>query len=115
MKARIPGAGNTGNMMKKIQEMQEDMERKQAQIEESEFCASSGGGAVEIVVKGTHEIKSIKISPDVVDSEDVEMLEDLVLAAANEAIKKASDAMDQAMQQAQTGLSGLGGGLGSLF
>ena len=112
MKARIPNAGNTGNMMKKIQEMQEDMERKQAEIEESEYSASVGGGTVEITVKGTHEMTKIKISPDVVDPDDVEMLEDLVMAAANEAVKKASDAMDQAMDQARTGLNGLGSGLG---
>lgn len=115
MKARIPGAANSGNMMKKIQEMQADMERMQAEVEESEFSASSGGGAVEVSVAGTHEIKSIKISPDVVDPEDVEMLEDLVMAAANEAISKATDAMDNAMNSAKAGLSGLGGGLGGLF
>lgn len=115
MKARIPGAQNTGNMMKKIQEMQADMERLQAEVESTEFSASAGGGAVEITVDGTHEIKKIKISPDVVDPEDTEMLEDLVMAAANEAIKKATDAMDGAMDQAKAGLSGLGGGLGNLF
>lgn len=116
MKARIPGANaNAGNMMKKIQEMQEDMERKQAEIESSEYSASAGGGAVEVTVAGTHEIKTIKISPDVVDPDDVEMLEDLICAAANEAIRKATDAMDNAMDQAKAGLSGLGGGLGGLF
>ena len=115
MKARIPGAANGGNMMKKIQEMQEDMERKQAAVEESEFTASAGGGAVEVCVAGTHEVKSIKISPEVVDPEDVEMLEDLICAAVNEAVKKAIDAMDQAMEQAKAGLGSLGGGLGGLF
>ena len=116
MKARIPGgAGGTNNMMKKIQEMQEEMERMQAEVEASEFTASSGGGAVEAVVMGTHEIKSIKISPEVVDPEDIEMLEDMICAACNEAISKATDAMDQSMEKAKTGLSGLGGGLGGLF
>ncbi|MBQ7653634.1 MAG: YbaB/EbfC family nucleoid-associated protein [Clostridia bacterium] len=115
MKARIPGAQNGGNMMKKIQEMQEDMERRQAQVEESEYSSSAGGGAVEVTVAGTHEVKRIKISPEVVDPDDVEMLEDLVCAAVNEAIKKASDAMDQAMEQAKAGLGALGGGLGGLF
>ena len=62
MKARIPGGVNTGNMMKKIQDMQADMENKQAEIEASEFTASAGGGAVEVTVAGTHEVKSIKIS-----------------------------------------------------
>ena len=115
MKARIPGAVNGGNMMKKIQEMQADMERRQQEVEQSEYSASAGGGAVEVSVAGTHEVKSIKISPEVVDPDDVEMLEDLICAAVNEAIKKAVDAMDQAMEQAKAGLGGLGGGLGGLF
>jgi len=114
MKARIPGAQNTGNMMKKIQEMQADLEQKQATIEASEYSASAGGGAVEVIVKGNHEVQRIKISPDVVDPDDVEMLEDLICAAANEAIRKATDAMDQAMDQAKAGLGGFGG-LGGLF
>ena len=103
--------------MKKIQDMQADMENKQAEIEASEFTASAGGGAVEVTVAGTHEVKSIKISPDVVDPEDVEILEDLVCAATNEAIKKAIDAMDQAMEQTKAGLGSFGnlGGLGNLF
>lgn len=117
MKARIPGGVNTGNMMKKFQDMQADMENKQAEIEASEFTASAGGGAVEVTVAGTHEVKSIKISPDVVDPEDVEILEDLVCAATNEAIKKSIDAMEQAMEQAKAGLGSFGnlGGLGNLL
>lgn len=115
MKARIPGGGNTGNMMKKIQDMQQEMERLQEEVESSEFTASAGGGAVEVVVDGKHEIKSIKLQEEVVDPEDIEMLEDLICAACNEAIRKASDAMDGAMDKAKSGLGGLGGGLGGLF
>lgn len=109
MKARIPGgqAGGQANMMKKIQEMQAQMEQKQAEIEASEFSASAGGGAVEVTVSGAHEVKEIKLQPDVVDPEDIEMLTDLLIAATNEAMRKADDAMNQAMQSAQSGLAGL--------
>ncbi len=109
MKAKIPGgqAGGQMNMMKKIQEMQAQMEQKQAEIEASEFSASAGGGAVEVTVSGAHEVKDIKLQPDVVDPEDIEMLTDLIIAATNEAMRKADDAMNQAMQSAQSGLAGL--------
>lgn len=105
MKARIPGAQNQGNMMKKIQQMQEDMTRIQEEIEATEFTSSVGGGAVEVTVNGSHEILSIKMQPDVVDPEDIEMLEDLLISALNESIKKANDAMDQGMEKAKGGLS----------
>ena len=105
MKARIPGAQNQGNMMKKIQQMQEDMTRIQEEIEATEYTSSVGGGAVEVTVNGSHEVLSIKMKPDVVDPEDIEMLEDLLISALNESIKKANDAMDQGMERAKGGLS----------
>ncbi len=105
MKARIPNAPDKGNMMKKIQEMQDEMERVQGEIEESEFSASSGGGAVEVVCNGRHEIKSIKMNSEVVDPEDIDMLEDLLLAAANEALRKAGEKMEQEMSKIQGGLN----------
>lgn len=105
MKARIPGAQNQGNMMKKIQQMQEDMTRIQGEIEATEYTSSVGGGAVEVTVNGSHEVLSIKMQPDVVDPEDIEMLEDLLISALNESIKKANDAMDQGMEKAKGGLS----------
>ena len=105
MKARIPGAQNQGNMMKKIQQMQEDMTRIQEEIEATEYTPSAGGGAVEVTVNGSHEVLSIKMQPDVVDPEDIEMLEDLLISALNESIKKANDAMDQGMERAKGGLS----------
>ena len=105
MKARIPGAQNQGNMMKKIQQMQEDMTRIQEEIEATEYTTSVGGGAVEVTVNGSHEVLSIKMQPDVVDPEDIEMLEDLLISALNESIKKANDAMDQGMEKAKGGLS----------
>lgn len=105
MKARIPGAQNQGNMMKKIQQMQEDMTKIQEEIEATEYTSSVGGGAVEVTVNGAHEVISIKMQPDVVDPEDIEMLEDLLISALNESIKKANDAMDQGMERAKGGLS----------
>lgn len=105
MKARIPGAQNQGNMMKKIQQMQEDMTKIQEEIEATEYTSSVGGGAVEVTVNGAHEVVSIKMQPDVVDQEDIEMLEDLLISALNESIKKANDAMDQGMERAKGGLS----------
>ena len=109
MKARIPGQqqGGQAAMMKKIQEMQAQMEQKQAEIEASEFSASAGGGAVEVVVTGAHEVKAVNLKPEIVDPDDADMLADLIIAATNEAMRKADDAMNQAMQAAQGGLAGL--------
>ena len=105
MKARIPNQQSQGNMMKQIQKMQEDMEKIQAEVEATEYSSSVGGGAVEVTVNGSHEVLSIKMQPDVVDPEDIEMLEDLLISALNESIKKANDAMDQGMEKAKGGLS----------
>ena len=104
MKARIPNQ-NQGNMMQKIQKMQEEMARIQTEVEETEFTASAGGGAVEVTVTGKHEVKGVKLKPEVVDSEDIEMLEDLLIASLNEAIRKASDAMDSEMGKLTGGLN----------
>lgn len=114
MKARVPNPGkgmNQAGMMKQIQKMQEDMEATQKSVEDSEFTASSGGGAVEVTVNGSHEVKSIKIQPDVVDPEDVEMLEDMLMAATNEAMRKASETMEREMNKITGGMNipGLGG------
>ena len=105
MKARIPNQGQSqAQMLKKLQEMQAQMEAAQAQVEESEFTSSSGGGAVEVAVSGRHEIRSIKIKPEVVDPEDVEMLEDMLMAALNEAMRKADDTMEREMSRYKDGL-----------
>ncbi|MBQ6018831.1 MAG: YbaB/EbfC family nucleoid-associated protein [Clostridia bacterium] len=112
MKARIPGAPDRGSMMKKMQEMQENMQRVQEEVENSEFSASAGGGAVEVSVNGKNEVLSVKISPDVVDPEDTEMLEDLIMASVNEALRKAAETMEREMGKVTGGmpdLSGLGG------
>ena len=106
MKARIPNQGpSQANMMKQIQKMQEDMENIQKEVEATEYTSSVGGGAVEVTVNGAHEVTSIKMQPDVVDPEDIEMLEDLLISALNESIKKANDAMEQGMEKAKGGLS----------
>lgn len=104
MKARIPGASQGGNMMKKLQQMQEEIERVQQEVEETEFSASVGGGAVEITVNGRHEVLSINMKPEVVDPEDTEMLQDLLIAAFNESLRKASEAMEKGMEQAKGGM-----------
>ena len=105
MKARIPGGMDKGGMMKRIQQMQEDMERIQAEVEASSYSASAGGGAVDAVVNGKHEVQSIRIDPDVVDPDDVEMLQDMIIVAVNEAIRKATDAMDKGIESTRNGLS----------
>ena len=104
MKARIPGAPDMGSMMKKMQEMQENMQRVQEEVENSEFSASAGGGAVEVSVNGKNEVLSVKISPDVVDPEDTEMLEDLIMASVNEALRTANDATEREMGKLTGGL-----------
>jgi len=107
MKARIPGAGQGGqaNMMKKIQEMQENMERIQKEVEETEFTSSTGGGAVEVTVTGAHQVTAVNLKPEIVDPEDIEMLEDLIISAFNESIRKANEAMEKGMEEAKGGLS----------
>jgi DNA-binding YbaB/EbfC family protein len=99
-KGGFPGmGGNMGGMMKQMQKMQKDMEKMQAQLEETEVEASSGGGAVSCKVNGKKEVLAITIDEDVVDPEDVEMLQDLVMAAVNEALRKAEDMMEKEMKK----------------
>ena len=112
MKARLPDeyrSGGQAAMMRQIQKMQEEMARVQEEVENSTFSASVGGGAVTAECNGKQELLSISISPEVVDPEDVEILEDLVLAAANEALSKAKETMEQAMAQAQGGMPNIPG------
>ncbi len=113
MKARIPNQGGNSQaaMMKKIQDMQNEMARIQEEVETSEFSASAGGGAVEVTVNGKHEVLSVNIQPEVVDPDDIEILSDMIIAATNEAIRKAADTMEQRMGNATSGL-GLPAGLG---
>ena len=80
--------GNMNNLMKQAQRMQRQMEENKRALEEKEFTASVGGGAVEVVVSGKKDLKSLTISPDAVDPDDVEMLQDMILAAVSEAMKQ---------------------------
>lgn len=98
--------GNMNNLMKQAQRMQRQMEESQKELEEKVFTASVGGGAVEVSVKGTKEVTSIKLSKDAVDPDDVEMLEDLILAAVNEAMKQADEASSSMMSKMTGGLGG---------
>ena len=110
MKARIPNQGPTGaNMMKKLQEVQSNMSA--LQDEANEFTATAGGGAVEVTVNGSHEIKAIKIKPEVIDPEEPEMLEDLLMASLNEAMRKADETAEREMNKLTGGLNipGMGG------
>lgn len=101
--------GNMNNLMKQAQKMQKQMEESQKALEEKEFTASAGGGAVEITVSGKKEITSVKLKEEVVDPEDIEMLEDLIMAAANEALRKVEEETANSMSKL-TGGMGLGGG-----
>ena len=93
----FPGGmpGNMNNMIKQAQRMQRQMEENKKALEEMEFKAASGGGAVEVVVSGKKELKSLTISPDAVDPDDVEMLQDLIIAAVGEAMKQVDAASEK--------------------
>lgn len=84
------GGGNLQQLMRQAQKMQEDMTKAKKELEESDFSSSVGGGVVEVVMKGDKTMQSIKIKPEVVDPDDVEMLEDLVLSAVNDCIGQIS-------------------------
>lgn len=101
--------GNMNNLMKQAQKMQKQMEDMNKEIEVKEWEASSGGGAVTVKVSGKKEILSVKLSKEVVDPDDIEMLEDLIVAAANEALRKMEEETQEAMSQITGGLGGLGG------
>ena len=101
------GGMNINNLMKEAKKMQADMEKSQAELANKEFDASAGGGAITVKVSGEKTIKEIKIKPDVVDPEDVEMLEDLILTCVNEALRKVDSA--QADQFGKYNIPGLGG------
>ena len=102
--------GNMNNLMKQAQRMQRQMEESQKELEVKEFTAKAGGGAVEVTVTGKKEITKVKLSQEVVDPDDVEMLEDLVMAATNEALRKMEEESSKVMGNIAGGLGGLGGG-----
>lgn len=101
--------GNMNNLMKQAQKMQKQMEENQKALEEEEFTATAGGGAVKVTMTGKKVLTSIKISEEAVDPDDVEMLEDMVMAAVNEVIRKVEDKTAQVMSRLTGGMGGLGG------
>ena len=107
----FPGGmpGNMNNLMKQAQKMQKQMEENQKELEEKEFTAAAGGGAVEVTVTGKREVKRVKLSEEVVDPDDIEMLEDLIVAATNEALRKIDEISQASMAKVTGGLGGFGG------
>lgn len=104
MKARLPqgmggGPQNMNAMLKQAQKMQEDMNAMQAELEAKEYEVSAGGGMVKLTITGKKEIKNIKISPEIVDPDDIETLEDILTAAVNEAIKRVEDSAAEEMSK----------------
>lgn len=96
---------NMGKMMKQVQKMQAEMARVQEELAEREVKANAGGGMIEVTANGKQEIIDIKIDPDAVDPDDVEMLEDMVLAAVNEAMRQAQEMASEEMQKVTGGLN----------
>ena len=102
--------GNMNNLMKQAQRMQRQMEETTKELESKEFTASAGGGAVEVTVSGKKEVLSVKLSEEVVDPDDIEMLQDLIVAATNEALRKVEEESQSQMSKITGGLGGMGGG-----
>ncbi len=111
MKARLPqgyGGGmgqNMNNMIKQAQKMQEEMEKTQEEIKAKEYTTTVGGGAVEVMMTGDKVLKSIKLKPEIVDPDDVEMLEDLIVSAVNEVIRIAEAEAEEKMSKISGGLN----------
>ena len=98
--------GNMNNLMKQAQRMQRQMEEASKAMEEAEVTSTAGGGAVEVTVSGKKEILKIKLSPEVVDPDDIEMLEDLIVAATNEGLRKIDEMSEQSMGKITGGMGG---------
>lgn len=99
------GGGNMNNMLRQAKKMQEEMEKAQATLEENELEASVGGGAVSVKVNGKKEVISVTLDPAAVDPEDVEMLQDLIVTAMNEALRKADEAAAKSMSSITGGMN----------
>ena len=108
----FPGGmpGNMNNIMKQAQKMQKQMEEATTELQEKEVTSSAGGGVVEVTVSGNREVTKVKIDPEAVDPDDVEMLEDLIMAATNEALRQIEEISAQSMSKITGGLGGMGGG-----
>ena len=107
----FPGGvpGNMSQLMKQAQRMQRQMEEQQKEMEETVFTATSGGNAVEIQMNGKREVLSVKLAPEAVDPDDVEMLQDLIMTAVNEALRQVQEANDNGVSKVTggMGMSGL--------
>ena len=108
----FPGGmpGNMNNLMKQAQRMQRQMEEAAKALEEKEYTASAGGGAVTVTVSGKKEVTAVKLSEEVVDPDDIEMLKDLIVAATNEAFRQMETDSTETMSKLTGGIGGLGGG-----
>ncbi|KXZ40785.1 hypothetical protein SAMN05661008_01806 [Alkalithermobacter thermoalcaliphilus JW-YL-7 = DSM 7308] len=105
-KRGFPGVpGNMNNMLKQVQKMQREMEKMQNELAQKEVEASVGGGAVTVRANGKKEIVSVEIKPEVVDPDDIEMLQDLVLSAVNEALRSADEMMNSQMSKLTGGMN----------
>ena len=98
--------GNMNNLMKQAQKMQRQMEEGQKELEAKELSAKAGGGAVEVTVSGKKEVLKVQLSQEVVDPDDIEMLQDLIMAATNEALRMADEAHNELMGKMTGGLGG---------
>ena len=105
MKVRLPSGPSRNDMLKQVQQMQDDMANLQADLDEREYTATSGGGMISVTVTGKHEIKELKINPDAIDPEEPEMLEDLITVAINEAIATATKTSEEEMGAITGGLN----------
>ena len=101
--------GNMTNLMKQAQKMQRQMEEAQRELEEKEVTAAAGGGAVEVTISGKREVTKIKLSEEVVDPDDIEMQEDLIMSATNEAFRQLDEISADSMSKITGGMGGLGG------
>ena len=101
------GGGNMQQLMRQAQKMQQQMMEAQEQLDAAEYEATSGGGMVSVKVSGKRELTSVVIKPEVVDPEDVDMLQDLIMAAVNEALRKGEEARESAMSSVAPGMGGM--------
>lgn len=101
----LGGGMNMGAMLKQAQKMQNDMAKLQEEIAVMETTATAGGGAVTAVVQGTNTLKSLTLKPEIIDPEDIDMLQDLVIAAVNEALRSANDKQTEQMKRVTGGMS----------
>lgn len=106
MKARLPqgyGKQNVNDLMRQAQEMQARIEEEQAKLEETEYKVTAGGGMVEMTMLGNHKVVGVKLNPEAVQPDDIEMLEDMIAAAVNEAVRVVDESADKAMNEISSG------------